>query len=76
MSSSASQSPTEPPGGGGLRVKTFSQYSTHEISGNTANAVTPVVLRAQGHTEAVTGLMVGFGVVGYTGIIEQGIDHQ
>ena len=30
------------------------------------------VLCAQGHVGAVTGLMVGFGVADYTGIIERG----
>jgi len=42
---------------------------------NLTNVVTSVVLCAQGHLGAVTGLMVRFGVAGYTGIIEQGIEQ-
>ena len=34
------------------------------------------MLCAQGHAGAVTGLMVGVGVAGYTGIIEQGVEQQ
>ena len=50
--------------------------TTRAVAVDTANAVTSVVLCAQGHAAAVTGLMVGFGVAGYTGIIEQGIEQQ
>ena len=35
-----------------------------------------MVLCAQGHTRALTGFMVGFGVAVYTGIIERGIEQQ
>ena len=61
-----------PRGEGGLVVKHSSQYPTHAMPAERTNAVTSVVLCAQGHAGAVTGLMVGFGVAVYTGIIERG----
>ena len=57
---------------GRLLVKSSTLHPTHAIAAERTNAVTSVVLCAQVHAGAVTGLMVGFGVAGYTDIIECG----
>ena len=60
------------PGEGGLVVKHSSQYPTHAMPAESTNAVTSVVLCAQGHVMTVTSLMVGPSVALYTYIIERG----